>query len=256
MTYPPEKLCIRWQDFQQNIVSSCKDLQKSSDFSDVTLVCEEDQTIEAHRIVLASCSPFFSRVLKGNKHSHPMIYMRGLKEQDLVAIVDFIYSGETNIYEDDLDEFLALAEELQLKGLAGYKDLTKDSEKKIDSKSNNQRPPKIKQESSYEFTNLKESFATESLVSPVPVETKKVIVSADISTEDLKAKIDSMMERVDYGEYKWKCIVCGKASIKKAHTTAHIEIHIKGLSYPCNQCGKVSRSSGALASHISAFHRK
>ena len=102
-----------------------------------------------------------------------MIYMKGLKEKDLVAIVDFIYNGETNIFEDDLDEFLALAEELQLKGLAGYKDLTEDSEKKIDSKSNNQRPPKIKQESSYEFTNLKESFATESLVSPVPVETKK-----------------------------------------------------------------------------------
>ena len=180
-----------------------------------------------------------------------MIYMKGLKEKDLVAIVDFIYHGETNIYQDNLDEFLELAEELQSKGLAGYKDVTQDSEKKIDSKSNNQRPPKIKRESSYEFTNLMESFTTESLVSHVPV-----IVPAEISAEDLKAKIDSMMKRVDYGEYKWKCIVCGKASVKKAHTTAHIEIHITGLSYPCNQCGKASRSSGALASHISAFHRK
>ena len=47
-----------------------------------------------------------------------MIYMRGLKARDLVAVVDFIYHGDTNIYQDDLDEFLALAEELQLKGLA------------------------------------------------------------------------------------------------------------------------------------------
>ena len=48
-----------------------------------------------------------------------MIYMRGLKAKDLVAIVDFIYHGEANIFQEDLDGFLALADELQMKGLAG-----------------------------------------------------------------------------------------------------------------------------------------
>ena len=48
-----------------------------------------------------------------------MIYMRGIKALELVAIVDFIYQGEANIYQEDLDGFLALAEELQLKGLSG-----------------------------------------------------------------------------------------------------------------------------------------
>ena len=48
-----------------------------------------------------------------------MIYMRGVRAKDLVAIMDFIYQGETNIYQEDLDGFLALAEELQLKGLTG-----------------------------------------------------------------------------------------------------------------------------------------
>ena len=47
-----------------------------------------------------------------------MLYMRGIKAKDLEAIVDFIYHGEANIYQEDLDGFLALAEELQLKGLA------------------------------------------------------------------------------------------------------------------------------------------
>ena len=45
--------------------------------------------------------------------------MRGLKSCDLMAIVDFIYQGEANIFQEDLDGFLALAEELQLKGLTG-----------------------------------------------------------------------------------------------------------------------------------------
>ena len=48
-----------------------------------------------------------------------MIYMRGVKARDLTAIVDFIYHAEANIYQEDLDGFLALAEELQLKGLRG-----------------------------------------------------------------------------------------------------------------------------------------
>ena len=100
------------------MVRSYQDLMKEYDFSDVTLVCEEDQQVEAHRIILSACSSFFSRVLKKNKQPNPIIYMRGLKAKDLVAIVDFIYQGEANIYQEDLDAFLALAEELQLKGLA------------------------------------------------------------------------------------------------------------------------------------------
>ena len=43
--------------------------------------------------------------------------MRGMKSEDLVAILDFLYSGEANVYQENLDSFLVIAEELQLKGL-------------------------------------------------------------------------------------------------------------------------------------------
>ena len=99
-----KKFCLKWNNFQNNITSSFCGLRKEPDFSDVTLVCEEDQQIEAHRVILTACSPFFSSTLRKNEHHHPMIYMRGVKTKDLVAIVDFIYHGEANIYQDDLDE--------------------------------------------------------------------------------------------------------------------------------------------------------
>ena len=92
------------------------------DFCDVTLVSEEYQQIDAHRIILSACSPFFKAVLGKNKHPHPMIYMKGLKSKDLVAIIDFMYTGEANIFQEDLDAFLNMAEELKLKGLTGVKD--------------------------------------------------------------------------------------------------------------------------------------
>jgi hypothetical protein len=97
-------------------------LRRDPDFSDVT------QQIEAHKIILTAGSPFFRRVLKGNKHSHPMIYMRGLKAKELEAIVDFMYLGEANVCQEDLEAFLTLGVELQLKGLTGTVNKTVASE--------------------------------------------------------------------------------------------------------------------------------
>ena len=45
--------------------------------------------------------------------------MRGLKSENLFAILDFLYFGEASVYQENLDSFLAIAEELQLKGLVG-----------------------------------------------------------------------------------------------------------------------------------------
>ena len=114
-----EKFCLKWNDFQENVSTAFESLRKDSDFTDVTLACEDGFQADAHKVVLASSSPFFQNLLKRNKHLNPLIYMRGLKSDDLVAILDFLYFGEANIYQDNLDTFLNIAEELDLKGLNG-----------------------------------------------------------------------------------------------------------------------------------------
>ena len=252
---------MKWNDFQQNILTSYYDFRKDQDFTDVTLVCKEDNQIKAHRIVLSSCSPFFCRLLKRNNHSHPMIYMRGLKAKDLVAIVDFIYHGEASIYQEDLDGFLALAEELQLKGLAGS-DVQNVAEDLM--KHSNKKQPKIrldhKQEHTFETNAIEDidNFTTSSVENKymVPVDAGKMLVAADTSKEDLKEKLNSMMERADEGGNKWKCTICGKTTNDTRDMRRHIESHIEGLSYPCTQCNVVSRSSNALIIHVSRHHRK
>ena len=42
--------------------------------------------------------------------------------EDLMAIVDFCYYGKAKVFQENLDSFLAIAEELQLKGLMGKED--------------------------------------------------------------------------------------------------------------------------------------
>ena len=45
--------------------------------------------------------------------------MRGLKSEDLANMLDFLYIGEANVCQENLNDFLPLAEDLKLKGLTG-----------------------------------------------------------------------------------------------------------------------------------------
>merc|ERR1712200_184365 len=119
MSTADEKLCLQWNDFKENVSSAFGDLRQDKEFTDVTLVCEDGQQVQAHKVVLVASSPFFLNILKRNKHPHPLIYMRGVRPENLKAMVDFFYHGEANVYQENLDSFLVLAEELQLKGLRG-----------------------------------------------------------------------------------------------------------------------------------------
>ena len=261
-----EKFCVKWNDFQENIASSFSGHREDLDFSDVTLVSEEDNRIEAHRVILSACSPFFSSVLKKTKHPHPMIYMRGLKSKDLSAIVDFIYHGEANISPEDLDGFLALAEELKLQGITGPNDNT--GEKIWNSqthKISKQSMEILEQDSSpdsnildkyvldkyiheqiattakqFDYISATDKFEDNSIAS---VKSDKITAPVDPENKDLHAKIASFMENVNDGERnKWRCTVCGKTTSLKGDIKRHVEIHIEGISYPCNICETVSRS--------------
>ena len=116
MATADEKLCLQWNDFRENISSAFGDLRQDKELTDVTLACEDGQHVKAHKVVLVASSPFFLNILKRNKHPHPLIYMRGVRPGNLMAMVDFFYNGEANVYQENLDSFLVLVEELSWKG--------------------------------------------------------------------------------------------------------------------------------------------
>ena len=78
-----DKLCLQWNVFRENVF---EDLKDDREFTDVTLACEDGQQVEAHKVVLIASSPFFLNILKRNKHSHPLIYMRGVKSANIIAM--------------------------------------------------------------------------------------------------------------------------------------------------------------------------
>jgi len=119
-----ENFCLRWNDFEANVSGAFRDLRAESDFFDVTLGCSDSngRSLQAHKVILSACSSFFKGMLRQQaqhnpSHPNPYIYLRGVSYCDLSSVLDFMYHGEVNVAQEDLNSFLAVAEELQIKGL-------------------------------------------------------------------------------------------------------------------------------------------
>ena len=54
-----EKLCLQWNDFQENLKSAFGNMREDNDFTDVTLACGDGKQVESHKVILAASSPFF-----------------------------------------------------------------------------------------------------------------------------------------------------------------------------------------------------
>ena len=253
-----EKLCVKGVYFQDNVVTAFEFLRKDTDFTDVTLVCEDGHQVGAHKVVLVASSPFFRNMLKRNNHTHPLIYMRGLKSEDLVAIIDFLYYGEANIYQENLQMFLNIAKELELKGLSEELRRESDNMKKLlketmRNKPDEQPPMKDIKEPPHE------EFITEFEFEEQP-KTDETLSKYDFSgdMQELDKKLESMMAPgknvISNGPNRRSfmatlCLVCGKEDTR-SHMKGHIEAnHLKGLFFPCCLCEKVFNTRGALKQH-------
>jgi hypothetical protein len=115
-----EKFCLRWNSYESNISSSFRELREDSEFFDVTLCCDNGiDIVQAHKVILAACSPFFQKILSHQKsQQNPLLYLKGICLEDLQAALEFMYHGEVNLEQDSLNNFLSAAKELAIKGLS------------------------------------------------------------------------------------------------------------------------------------------
>ena len=257
-----EKLCLQWNNFNENIVGAFGSLRQDNDFTDVTLASEDGDQIEVHKVILASSSPFFQNILKRNKHPHPLIYMRGLKSANLLAIIDFLYCGEANVFQENLDSFLAIAEELQLKGLMGKDDADEKIQKEffkipLPKKSNIPH----KNEASMVKTPAQTIFSEQIIIDESNLIGGTLALTSQFSgdVQELEEKCLSMMEKTSvksaHANLMFVCKVCGKETTN-SNMKHHIEAnHLEGVSLPCDFSEKTSRLRKLLKMHIRSDHK-
>jgi broad-like protein len=92
-------------------------LRQEDDLFDVTLVCNDGKQLDAHKLILSACSPLLRQMLSKSKHPHPFVFMPGMKNKELEAVLNFLYNGEVSVDQEDIAGFLSISQLLQIKGL-------------------------------------------------------------------------------------------------------------------------------------------
>ena len=89
----------KWKVSSSDLVSNLSDLFTDTNSADVTLVSDDQIKFEAHKLVLSASSPVLKNLFLGNLHPHPLIYLRGVQQEELASILEFMYCGEAAVYQ-------------------------------------------------------------------------------------------------------------------------------------------------------------
>ena len=231
-----EKFSLKWNDYQSNVSKSFQSLRDKEDFCDVTLVGDDYKQVTAHKVILSSCSEYFNNILKNNgKQAHLVLCLEGIRYQDLQNILDYVYTGELRIYQEDLDRFLAVAQRLRLEGLIGQEN-TMD-------------------ENAFEETktdiNLEVAVPQKIVKRTDPTQDRNMIslAAGDYDTmEKLDQKVAESYSRRTDGMFS--CHYCPREFKNGGHIKEHVEVHFDGLVLNCNFCDKTFRSRLSLRHHL------
>ena len=244
-----EKFCLKWNDFQSNVSKSFGLFRNEDYLHDVTLVSDDNQQFTAHKLVLSACSEFFKKIFQHNSkpNAHPLLCLDGISSGDLINIMDYIYSGEVQILQDNLDRFLSLAQRLKLEGLMGKDDLKPNTE---DQEAFENTENVSKNEKELPYVERKHKIHNNHQSKEVATFDKIEVSPEDIS--ELKRTIEQYIEKDADG--KFACTLCGRKGVGEAKNARsnlerHIETHLEGLSFPCQLCGKTFRSTNSFKTH-------
>ena len=74
-----EKFCLNWNGYDTIIREHFRKLKEDQRLFDVTLVTEDGQHVQAHRIILSAGSNFFSDIFKKSNHKNVLVYLKGIR---------------------------------------------------------------------------------------------------------------------------------------------------------------------------------
>ena len=268
-----ENFLLRWNQFHMNIKMTYQEVHETGDYADITLACEDGE-VKAHRIILSSSSLFFKDKVASLANSHPLVYLRGVKLQELSNIMDFIYQGEAEVRKEDLEAFLAIARELGVKGLTEQVKNTQEEtvvEELVEEVKDNMVKEKeveedIVKEKEVMGKEVEENIVKENIVKENKVKEKvrknmvKVLISeptekqeSTTSTEDKAVKVERFEERnID------DSVLSEVEALYNSNATDNFELEEKinnlvekrnGM-WTCNMCGKFNNSRFSLSRHV------
>lgn len=260
---------ISWKSFETHLKQSNRDFYQDLNFSDVTLVSDDLVENQAHRLVLSACSPVFRKLLISTASAkHPLLYLKGVKDDQLKSILEFVYFGSTKLDEDKVDDFVKAGQELQIK------DLTQNSENiggeniqlevepayemsdQQEEEANNSQLDEIRQEGTVKSRTPK-ILKTESLTVREEQKSKEPVLkefSCEVCKATFKVKDKMLRHKIEAHDRKFACEHCDYVAKQRSHLKRHsIKIHEKE-NLQCNFCDYVAKELHYLTIHKNLIH--
>ena len=247
-----EKYSLTWHTYSDHLKSMMKELMMNEDFSDVTLVTEDKKQIQANIHILSACSPAFKDILKKDKNSSPIVYLRGIQYSELESIMQFIYLGEATFYEERMDEFLSVAKSLEIKELC-------NAETESNDETNEDLPPDdhvTLTEDVEEHTNISEYITKQT---PQERQNRVLKVNGKYVCDQCQ-KIYSgsgalwTHKQSAHQGVKYACDQCDYQATQQINLTVHIQSKHEGVKYACDQCDYQATQQINLTVHIQSKH--
>ena len=243
-----ELFTLSSDDFENKCREAFSGWWKDKEFADVTIATEDGDQISVHKLVLSSSSQLFKSLLSKNPHPHPLIYLTGVSMNNLQSVLEYVYSGQCNMQQDDLDGFLKIGEELLIRGL------TQDFDTKLEPGVNDlDQKTESEKDDIHNEDNNKINF-------PVSAATNKESVFPCNSCEYSTRYQHNLTKHFNakHTEIKHDCNFCEYKSSWKQRLKDHIEsIHGNGKSksrISCNICDFKAANSSSLRVHKLNLH--
>ena len=247
-----EKFNLKWNDFHSNVSKLFTSLRNDDTFYDVTLVSDDHQQFGAHKVVLSASSNYFENILKNTRNSNPFLCLEGVNSKELNFALDYIYQGEVQIHQDQLERFLDIAQRFKLEGLMEQKCGNEKTEykHKLEAEEFKENGPVWTEiDPQAESINRPRRHDVENTTTVA-----KIDASNSTSVDEVEEKVNELLVKNSDGTYG--CKHCGKSGAKLSRNMKnHIETHLDGLSFSCSLCGKHFRSRNSLNSHRTLSHK-
>ena len=264
-------LLLSNSEYVQNQAKFYSDLLINQELTDVTLACDGYQ-IGVHRTVISASSLFFRDVIKKNsKQQNLLIFLKGVSEETLDSMLQFIYAGEATVQTENLERLVELGNELKVIGL--MEDDVQNKTAKVDQSSkkltieklqetNKQQEKKIQREQTCQGNKRdikdEEESNDENMDSfkcgGMRAEGVKLEENANKLTIEINKRLMTRKDENDLVVHR--CTVCNKELRKKDKMRQHIETHLEGFSHQCKYCDVVKKTTAALQFHQWQFHTR
>ena len=251
---------LSWESFPEHLKEMLQDMWNSPDFTDVTIVCDDQKELRSHKVVLSACSPILrEKILSSPNQGFINLSAEGIQHEEMESILEFMYLGQTTLKNDRVNQMLIGAQKLKIKE---FTKIAQNIEEILGiSAETNTFPTQSQKNDDIKTMDIEcilgDSATTKVESNPIntlPIKSQYLDDLKKIKREKATSSKNINQEEKQYPKHllaKFPCNECTYQTTEKSILNDHKR---SKHGIVCNQCYQTFGSQGVLNKHREAKH--